>query len=112
MVLLELFLGFIFCRFRIEEEVRVGVAVVFDLRRAGLAIAEREVADRAGGEAFDAALAIVSNLLIQRVIAHHGNHGHGADRPKQETQQSLNEVDPHMLRHVFFFVTELKRHKW
>jgi len=78
----KFFFRFFLRRFWIEEEVCVGVAVVFDLRIVRVAVAEREIAVCARGEALDTALAIVSDLLIEWVLPHDSGGSHCANWPE------------------------------
>ena len=92
----------------VVEEVSVGVSVVFNFIRLLFAIQIWEVTVGAGGEAFCTAITILSDLLVQWVVAHHSYSSHGADWPKEEAQKPLNEVQSHMLWHVFLLVTVIQ----
>ena len=77
---------------RVEEEVLVNVSIVLNFDIALLAVQIWEVAISAGSEALRASVAVLRNLLIKRIIAHHGDGSHGADRPEEEAKKSLHKI--------------------
>ena len=80
----QLSLRFFLSRMRVEEEVLVSISIVFNFDVALLAVQIREVAVGAGGEALRTSVAVLRNLLVKRIVAHHGDGSHGADRPEEE----------------------------
>ena len=105
----QLLLRLILRRFRVEEEISVGVAVIFNFCRDRIAVAEGEVAVGAGSEALDTTLTIIVDLLVERVMPHDRCSCHGTDGPKQETQQPLKEVDSHVAGYMLLIVTSEQR---
>ena len=80
----QLSLRFFLSRMRVEEEVLVSISIIFNFDVALLAVQIREVAVSAGGEALRTSVAVLGNLLVKRIVAHHGDGSHGTDRPEEK----------------------------
>ena len=70
---------------RVEEKIVIDVSIVLNLNFALITIQIWEVAIRAGREALCSPLAILRDLLIEGIVAHHCHCGHGTDWPEKET---------------------------
>ena len=108
LVVSQLLLRFFLVRMWVKEKVVVYVSIVLDFNLALLAIKVGEVAIRARRETFRPSIAILRDLLIERIVAHHCYCSHGADWPEEESEEPLDKVQAHVLWHVILFVTVIK----
>ena len=107
-IVLKLSLRLILRGIWVKEEVRIRVTVVIDLRLHLFAIQIGEVGIGAGGEALDSAVTKLSYLLVERIVSHDCDGSHGADWPKEESEEALHKVQTHVLRHMLFLESSIK----
>ena len=69
-------------RFRVEEQVIVGVAIISNFGLPHIAVKEGEVGVCAGSEALRSALAVIADLLVKNVVPKHSYCSHRADWPE------------------------------